>query len=125
MDARQELGRCEGLDEIVVGSDLETRYAILNGVARREHQDHRVVARLAQSFGHLKTAQVWHEPIEHDHIRAMRRHLRQRLASVASGKDVKPLIRQRAMKHSEELLIVIHYKYCRHRLLAPGTGSPG
>src|ERR1700722_2339566 len=37
--SRQQLGQVEGLDEVVIGADVKTLDAVVDRVARRQHQD--------------------------------------------------------------------------------------
>ena len=49
--AGQELGQRVGLDEVVVGPGIEPLHPVVDGVARREHQHRRVVARRCACAG--------------------------------------------------------------------------
>src|SRR4051812_2862426 len=57
--AGEQLLALEGLDQVVVGADVEPFDAGLERVARREHEDRRVVAVLAQALGDVDPVQPW------------------------------------------------------------------
>ena len=55
---RQQLGQIEGLDEIVVGADVETLDSVVHRVARGQHQDRRRVTRATNPPTHFEAVDV-------------------------------------------------------------------
>ena len=73
-DARQQLGERERLDEVVVGAAVETCDAVLQRVARGEHQDRRLHALAAQRRQDLQAIAPGQTQIQEDEIERLGRH---------------------------------------------------
>ena len=67
-DPRQHLLERERLDQIVVGAAVEAGHAILERVARRQHQHRRLVAALAQRSENLQAVAARQHEIEQDDV---------------------------------------------------------
>ena len=107
-DAGEELGRGEGLDEVVVGAAVQTFDAIRDGAAGGEHQNRRRGrAGGTQPSGDLEPIEVRHHPIEHDKVRVVSLSLGERIPSVRCGQNAVTLIRQHPAQHLCELGIVV------------------
>ncbi len=65
---RQEFGEVEGLDEVVIGPDVEALDAVVDGVTRGEHQDRRRVARAPDAPTDLEPVDVGELQVEHDGV---------------------------------------------------------
>src|SRR5919199_5122224 len=65
--AGQELLALEGLDQVVVGADVEPLHAIVEPVTGGEHQDGHVVA-LAKLLGDVDTVQLREAEVEEDEV---------------------------------------------------------
>ena len=69
LQPRLQLAHVVGLDQVVVGARLEPLDAVLDRVARGQHQDRRAVARAAQRAAHLHPVDVRQAEVEHDRVR--------------------------------------------------------
>ena len=67
--AGQQLGQGEGLDQVVVGPDVETLDPVADGVAGGEHEHRRVVVRRPQPAAHLETVDPGEPDVEHQGLR--------------------------------------------------------
>ena len=65
---RQQLRQVEGLDEVVVGADVEAGHAVVHRVARGEHQDRRRVAGASDATTDLESVDVGELQVEHDGV---------------------------------------------------------
>ena len=64
----KKLRELERLHEIVVRTRIQSRYAILYGVARRQHENGTVIAVLAQTRTRVHTTLAGHHPIKDENI---------------------------------------------------------
>ena len=62
--AGQQLRQCVGLDQVVVGTRIETLDAVVDGVARGEHQHRCVVPRTAHAPAHGQPVEVGQSQVE-------------------------------------------------------------
>ena len=67
-DAREQLGEREGLGQVVVGAEFEPAHAVAHRAARREEEDGRLHARLAQPAQHLEALHVGQHHVEQDQV---------------------------------------------------------
>ena len=65
---RLQLAQRERLDQVVVGARVEPRDAVVDGVARGEHQHRRPVAAGAHPAAHLQPVDPGHRDVEHDGV---------------------------------------------------------
>ena len=118
----EELLEREGLDDIVVGPGVEAVDAVLDGVARRQHQDRSVIAARPQLPGDLQAIALWHQHVEHDRVQRISRSDRtESLLAVRRQLDVVALELQRSFERPSELRLVVYDQYshgpcCRDRL---------
>src|SRR4051812_19887259 len=105
--AGEQLLALERLDQIVVGADVEPLHAGLQGVARRQHEDRRVVAVVAQALGDVDAIQPRQAEIEHDDVRQEGVGLVKAADAVGGELDLVPLETQRALEDLRDLLIVL------------------
>jgi hypothetical protein len=68
---RQKLLEGEWLDQIVVCPGVEPGDAVVDALARGEHQDRCPVPRLTQSATDLKAVDTWHGHVEDDYVRGL------------------------------------------------------
>ena len=64
----EELLHREGLDQVVVGAEVESPHAIVDLVPRGEDQDVRIVPSGAQLRQHLESVEPWQHQVEHDQV---------------------------------------------------------
>ena len=67
--AGQQLGQCEGLDQVVVGAGIESLDTVLDGVACRQHQDGGVVGGGPHPSAHVKPVDGGKADVEDDGVR--------------------------------------------------------
>ena len=113
--AGEQLAQREGLDQVVVGARVEAGHAVVDRVARGEHQHRRAVAGLAHAPADLEAVDVRHGDVEHDGIELLGRETVERLAAVLGERHVVALERQRALHgRSQRRLVVDHQdSHCR------------
>ena len=90
-----ELARAERLGDVVVGAELEAEDAVDLAVAGGEEQ-HRHVARGAQSAAHLEAVDVGQADVEQHDLRPMLRD------------QLEPAFAVRGLQHSESGLAQVH-----------------
>jgi hypothetical protein len=95
---RLELLQGERLDQVVVRARVEPGHAIVDRVARRQHQHRRPIARVAQSPAHLQPVDPGHRDIEDHRVLARVRQPVQRLAPVRGQRDVVAVKPQRTVQ---------------------------
>ena len=66
-EAGQELLLDERLGDVIVGAEIETGHAVVDGIAGGEHH-HRRALRVPQPTEHLASVHHRHEVIEHDGV---------------------------------------------------------
>ena len=66
--AREQLGERERLDEVVVGAGVEARDAVVDGVARREHQHGRPDTARAQAATGLEAVDPRQHHVQDDRV---------------------------------------------------------
>jgi len=67
-DAGRQLGEREGLAQVVVGPGVESRHAVLDFVARGEHEDTRPDPIGAQAAADLEPVDVGQPEVEDDEV---------------------------------------------------------
>ena len=95
---RLELLQRERLDEIVVGAGVEPRHAVVDGVARGEHQHRRPVAGRAQPAADLQPVDAGHGDVEHDGVDDVLDEVVERGAAVAGRPHVVVVGGERALE---------------------------
>lgn len=68
VQARHQLGKCEGLAQIVVGAGIEARDAIFNRSTGSENQHGQIHASLAQAPEQLTTVRIRETQVEDHHV---------------------------------------------------------
>jgi len=72
-DSSLELAHLERLDEVIVSPRVETVHLVVERVARREHQQRRVIARLvAELAADRDPVEPGQHQVEHDHVVGVR-----------------------------------------------------
>src|SRR6185436_10108965 len=66
--ARQQLLERERLDQIVVGAGVQALHAVLDAVARGQHEHVRPVRLLAQAREHAQAVELGQQEIEHEDV---------------------------------------------------------
>src|SRR6478672_442068 len=67
-EPREELAEVEGLGEIVVGAGVEAGDLVVDGIARREHEDGHVDAFSSDLSADLETVHFGQDDVEHDRV---------------------------------------------------------
>ena len=113
--AREQLAQREGLDQVVVGAGIEAGHAVVDRVARGEHQDRRAVAGLAHAPADLEAVDVRHGDVEDDGVELLGGETVERLAAVLGERHVVALERQRALHRRAQRRLVIDHQdsHCR------------
>ncbi|MNI64426.1 hypothetical protein D3C73_1198680 [compost metagenome] len=74
---RGQFSQRKGLDQVVVRARIETRQAIVQGVARGHHDDRRVARGLGtQAAAQFVAVQARQHQVQHDQVKAARRRHR-------------------------------------------------
>ena len=107
MDAGEQLGRRERLDQVVVRPAFQALHPVLDCITRSQHQHQRLIARTPQVFEHAQPVHARHHPVQHDHVGPVGLNLSERLGAVARAEDVEALVGQRASQHLQELGIIV------------------
>jgi len=85
---RLQLAQRERLDQVVVGARVEAGDAVVDGVARGQHQDRGAIAAAAHAPADLEAVDAGHRHVEHDGVDGARCELIERLLAVARGPGV-------------------------------------
>ena len=111
----EQLAQRERLDEVVVGAGIEARHAIVDRVARGEHQHRRAVAGLAHAPADLEAVEVRHRDVEYHGVELSRRETVERLAAVLGEGHVVALERQRTLHGRAQRRFVVDHEdsHCR------------
>ena len=106
LDADHQLGRAEGLGQVVVGALLEADDALGQGAARGQHQ-HRHVAIGAEQAHDLEAVDLGQHQVEHDEGRVLGTRLAQGLAAVVGGDDAEALAFEVGAHEGHDLAVVV------------------
>ena len=106
LDADHQLGRAEGLGQVVVGAPLEADDALGQRAARGQHQ-HRHIAIGAEQAHHLEAVDLGQHQVQHDEGRVLGARLAQGLAAVVGGDDVEALALEVGAHEGHDLAVVI------------------
>ena len=125
-DPREQLAEREGLDEIVVGAGVEPLDLVLDGVARRQHQDLRAHAAGAQLAAELEAvARAGQQQVEDDEIRSGRADALQRRVGVAGDVDGVALLGQALLEELGDPLLVLDDENLHDDVLLRTAVPPG
>jgi hypothetical protein len=107
----EELVECERLDEIVVGPRVETVDLVLDGIARRQHQNRNTAAQPDRPAG-LPAVEPRHQNVQDDRIRgrALVAEETECLDPVRSERDLVAFETERAPERFAERSIVVDYE---------------
>ena len=111
---RLELLQRERLDEVVVGAGVQAGDAIVDGVARGQHQHRRAIAGVAQAPADLEAVDPGHRDVEHDRVVARVGQAIQRLAAVGRELDLIAVQAQRAIQRGPHRGLVVDDQHARH-----------
>src|SRR6185312_8545966 len=87
LDAREQLGKGEGLGEIIVRPALQPLHPLVGRAERRKDNDRRVDAGRANSAQHRETVHSGKHPVEHDRRVMAIGRMEEPIASVAGDVD--------------------------------------
>ncbi len=109
--ARHELVERERLREVVVRPGVEAGHAVVDRVARREHEDRRPHALVAETAADLEAVAAREHDVEEDRV-VRRRHRHPERVLPAPG-DVRgvALLAQAAGEQVRELLLVLDHEH--------------
>ena len=107
---RVELAQRERLDEVVVGAGVEAVDAVVDRVARGEHQHRRAVARGAQPPADLEAVDARHHDVEHDRVDDALGERVERLLAVLGELHVVALERERALQRGAHARLVVDHQ---------------
>ena len=120
---RLELAHVERLDQVVVGARVEAVDAVLDRVARGEHQDRDAVARRAQPARDLEPVDVGQAHVEHHRVGRRGRDLGQRPRAVLRRDGVVAAQHERAAQRVAQGTVVVHDQNPHRRLILPGRAA--
>ena len=112
--AREQLAKSERLDEIVVGSGVQARDAVVHLPAGGQHQHRGAVAALAKDTAHLQPVDVRHRDVQDHGLVAGRPEKVERLSAVRRLRDRVALERQGACQCAlhRRLIVDDEYRAC-------------
>jgi hypothetical protein len=111
---RLELLQCERLDEVVVGAGVQAGHAVVDGVARGQHQHGRAVAGLAQALADLQAVDSRHGNVENDRVEPRLGQPVERLAAVGGELDFVSVQPQRAIERGAHGRLIIDDQHACH-----------
>ena len=114
--AREQLAQGERLDQVVVGAGIEAGDAVVDRVARGEHEDRRAVAGLAHAPAHLEAVDVRHGDVEHDGVDLLAGDAVERLAAVLGEGHVVALEGQRPLHRRAQRRLVVDHQDSHRRV---------
>src|SRR3954470_18989907 len=117
----EQLLALERLVQVVVGARVEPRDAVVEAVARGEHQDRDVTA-TAQPARDLDAIELRQTEVEHDCVGLEHRRLLERRDAVLGELHVVALESQRAAQRAGDLDVVLDYKHARSAAHASMVG---
>ena len=129
--ARHQLAQGERLDEVVVRAGVQAGDAVVDLLARGEHQHRRAVAALAHTPAHFQAVEHRHRDVEDDRVVGALAEALQRVAAVAGERDLVALERQRPRQRVLDGGLVVNDQYARglchvcFALTRPGQLIPG
>ena len=104
--ARRELRELEGLGEVVVGPGIQSAYAVVHAVERREHEHGQARVARSQALQDLESAELRQRDVEDQQIELARIERRIGLAAVLGPVDRIARLPQRAAQRVREYGIV-------------------
>ena len=110
LDAHHQLGRGEGLGEVVVGALVNAGDAVVGRAQRGEHEN-RDVAALAKPAEHAEAVELGEHHVEHDELRGIGLDLRQRGATVARLDHREALALEVGADQRDDLGVVVDDKH--------------
>ena len=110
---RAQLGRAEGLAQVVVRPQAQTVHGIVLGASRREEHDGRI-HRAADGAAQLEPVRPRHHHVQQHQIVAVELQ-RQRLLGACGAAHVVPVLAQHASQQVADRLVVVDREYAGHR----------
>ena len=105
-----ELAQRERLDEVVVGAGVEAVDAVVDRVARGEHEHRGAVAGGAQPAADLEAVDARHHDVEHDRVDGALGERVERLLAVLGEVHVVAFERQRALQRGAHARFVVDHE---------------
>jgi hypothetical protein len=112
---REQLGQREGLGQVVVGALIQPVDAIVDGVARREHDDRHPQPVGAQPTARLEAVDVGEHDVEDHGVVVGRPHHPQRVRAADGDVGHDALGAQAAAQRGRHAHVVLHHQHL-HRL---------
>ena len=117
---RQQLGERERLDEVVVGAAVEAGDAVLDRVARGQHQHGRPDAGAAQPPAGLEAVEARQHHVEHDRVVGVRLRHPERVLAVRRHVGGEPLAGQPAPDQARHPQVVLDDQHAHAQNPPPG-----
>ena len=123
LDARDDLGEAERLGDVVVAAGPEGLDLVLDATLRRQEEDRRPEAALAQALPDLDPVDVGEHPVEDDQVGLEGHRLRERVAAGSCLLDLVALVAKRGrdgvddrrlVVDDEDLPAFVRYRLCVH-----------
>jgi hypothetical protein len=111
LDTRQQLGKIEGLCQVIIGARLELHHFIANAISGGEHQDRKSGMRLADAPQQFPTAQLREHQVKDEEIVAVRVYIDFAFATVRCKIDRESLGAQTANDKISKIAIVFDNEY--------------
>jgi hypothetical protein len=115
LEPREQLLERERLGQVVVGARLQPRDAVVDGIARGEHQHRRAVAGVAHPPADLEPVEAGHQHVEQHGVGGRRGLVAHRLAPVARERDVEPFESQDALECLADRRLVVDHQHAHCR----------
>ena len=116
----QQLRQGERLDQVVVGAGIEPLDPVVDGVARGEHQDRRVVTGAAHAAAHGEPVDVGQPEVEDQRVRGGLRQRLERLAARGHGHHLVALEAEGPVDGPADGEVVVHHEDAHGKKLPPG-----
>ena len=122
--ARLQLAQGERLDEVVVGAGVEALDAIVDRVARGEHQHGRPVTGLPQAPADLEPVEPRHRDVEDDRFGGRGGQPIEGFLAVGGEVDVVPVKRERTLQCCANGRLVVDNQDLHFLRIVPRVGFP-
>ena len=116
LHAGDELGERERLGDVVVAAGAQRLHLVLDRVLRGQEENRRLEAALAHPPPDLDPGDVRQHPVEHDEVRLLARHCRERVAAVRRLLDLIALVAQRRRDRVGDRRLVVDDENAAERL---------
>ena len=109
--AREQLSKVERLDQVVVGTGIQTAHAVSRGVTCSQHQYRGRLVVPAQPGNHLDTIAAGHAPVDHGDVVFMPAQLVDRVVTTAGRVNLVASLLQAEHDNVAQTAIVFRYQH--------------